>query len=165
LELKANNIKEIPSKLKSNPKFLSSANRDYSKACGRIQIATRFPLRLGRVRLPKLKCRRMARSASGASSARSIAAPWSIPIPYGRKFEARSSSASQRRSTARSRSRTAVSSKPTSTPGQALGCHPADSGNGSQQQHHVLTATGESARRSRNNGRLEEKSLLVHDPA
>jgi len=67
-------------------------------------------------RLPKLKCRRMARFAFGGSSARLIAAPSSIPTPSGRRSRARSSSASRRRSMARSLLKTAVSSKPISTP-------------------------------------------------
>jgi isoquinoline 1-oxidoreductase subunit beta len=67
-------------------------------------------------RLPKSKCRGRERSVSGASSARSIAAPSSIPTPSRRRSRARSSSASPRRSMARSPSKTAVSSKPTSTP-------------------------------------------------
>ena len=54
-------------------------------------------------RLPKSKCRRTERFASGASSARSIAAPSSIPIPSRRRSRAQSSSASRRRSMARSR--------------------------------------------------------------
>jgi isoquinoline 1-oxidoreductase subunit beta len=66
-------------------------------------------------RSPKLKYRRMARFVSGASSARWIAAVSSIPIPCGRRFRARSSSASRLRSMVRSRSRTDVSSKLTST--------------------------------------------------
>jgi hypothetical protein len=53
-------------------------------------------------RLPKSKCRRMARFASAGSSAQSIAAPSSTPIPSGRRLRARSSSASRRRSMARS---------------------------------------------------------------
>jgi isoquinoline 1-oxidoreductase subunit beta len=67
-------------------------------------------------RLPKSKCRRRERSASSASSARSIAAPSSIPTSSGRRSRARSSSAPLQRSMARSPSRTAVSSKPTSIP-------------------------------------------------
>src|SRR6202035_718936 len=56
------------------------------------------------------------RGGRGGSSARSIAAPSSIPIPSARRSRVRSTSASRRRSMARSRSRTAVSSKPTSIP-------------------------------------------------
>ena len=54
-------------------------------------------------RSPKSKCRRTARFASAASSARSIAAPSSIPTPSRRRSRARSCSASPRRSMARSR--------------------------------------------------------------
>ena len=54
-------------------------------------------------RLPKSRWRRTERFGSGASSARSIAAPSSIPIPSRRRSRARSSSASRRRSMARSR--------------------------------------------------------------
>jgi isoquinoline 1-oxidoreductase subunit beta len=53
-------------------------------------------------RSPKSKCRTMERFASGASSVRSIAAPSSIPTPSRHKSRARSSSASRRRSMARS---------------------------------------------------------------
>jgi isoquinoline 1-oxidoreductase beta subunit len=60
--------------------------------------------------------RRTEPFVSGASSARSIAAPSSIPTPFGRRSRARSSSASRPRSMARSLSRTVVSSRPTSTP-------------------------------------------------
>ena len=66
-------------------------------------------------RLPKSRCRGTERFVYGASSARSIAAPWSIPILSGRRSRAPSSSVSRQRSMVRSRSRTAVSSKPIST--------------------------------------------------
>ena len=49
------------------------------------------------------------------------AAPWSIPIPSRLRYRAESSSASQRRSMVRSRSRTAVSSKAISTPTRCCG--------------------------------------------
>ena len=65
--------------------------------------------------LPKSRSRRMAWCVSGASSARSIAALWSIPIPCGRRSRAGSSSASRRRSMARSPSKTDVCSRQTST--------------------------------------------------
>ena len=51
----------------------------------------------------EVEVRRMARFASGGSSARSIAAPSSIRIPSRPRSRARSSSASRRCSTARSR--------------------------------------------------------------
>jgi isoquinoline 1-oxidoreductase beta subunit len=51
----------------------------------------------------KSKWQKTERSASAASSARSIAAPSSIPIPSRRRSRARSSSASRPRSMARSR--------------------------------------------------------------
>jgi hypothetical protein len=63
---------------------------------------------------PKSKSRRTARFVSGVSSARLIAALSSIPISSERRFRAGSFSESLRRFTARSRSRTAASSKPTS---------------------------------------------------
>ena len=66
-------------------------------------------------RSPRSKWQRTARFAFGASSVPSIAAPSSIPTPSRRRSRAGSCSASPRRSTARSRSRTAVSSRPTST--------------------------------------------------
>jgi isoquinoline 1-oxidoreductase beta subunit len=54
-------------------------------------------------RSPKSRCRRTERFASAASCARSIAALWSILTRSGRRSRARSSSASRRRSMARSR--------------------------------------------------------------
>jgi isoquinoline 1-oxidoreductase subunit beta len=63
----------------------------------------------------KLKCRVTERFVSGASSARSIVAPSSIPTLSGRRFRVRSSSASRQRSMARSPSKTDVLSKPIST--------------------------------------------------
>ena len=51
----------------------------------------------------KSRCRGTERFVSGASSARSIVAPSSIPIPSRRRSRAPSSSASRRRSMARSR--------------------------------------------------------------
>ena len=64
----------------------------------------------------KSKYRRMEQFASGGSSARSIAAPSSIPTPSRHRSRARSSSAPRRRCMARSRSKTAVSNKPISIP-------------------------------------------------
>ena len=65
-------------------------------------------------KLPRSKCRKRARFACGASSARWTAAPWSIPTPSRRRSRAQSCSASRRRSMARSPSRTDASSKPIS---------------------------------------------------
>ena len=66
-------------------------------------------------RSPKSRSPRTERFACVAWCARSTAAPWSIPTRFRRRSRAASCSASRRRSTAPSRSKTAASSNPTST--------------------------------------------------
>jgi hypothetical protein len=66
-------------------------------------VSLQFVFATYMAQVAEVEVSRTERFASAASSAPSTAAPSSFPIPSGRRSRARSSSASQRRSMARSR--------------------------------------------------------------